>query len=208
MSKLKINSGLLSLVLVACLFTGWGTMLTVAALVLIFCEMDDKTKNIFVRVVSFFAAITLFNLFWDLITGAVSLGIGSIKDLIAVINSYLDYGKQISLGDLDRYLLVPAQGLVDIADSIVYYIISLVEFKFIVGLFLNRPGKPNFIIKKIEGYVNSVINFVNSFEFGAGFQQPQQPVQPQPMYNGQQPMNPMGQPTGMQQPQNFNQPNM
>lgn len=205
MSKLKINSGLLSLVLVTCLFTGWGTMLTVAALVLIFCEMDDKTKNVFVRVVSFYAAITLFNLFWDLITGAISLGIGSIEDVVSVINSWLDVGKQISLGDLDRYLFVPVRGIMDIASSIVSYIIAFVEFKFIVGLFFNKPGKPNFVIKKIEAYLNSVINFVNSFEYGAGFQQPQQPVQPQPMYNGQPPMGPMVQ---QAQPQNFNQPNM
>jgi len=200
MSKLKINSGLLSLVLVTCLFTGWGTMLTVAALVLIFCEMDDKTKNVFVRVVSFYAAITLFNLFWDLITGAISLGIGSIEDVVSVINSWLDVGNQISLGDLDRYLFVPVRGIMDIASSIVSYIIAFVEFKFIVGLFLNKPGKPNFVIKKIEVYVNSVINFVNSFEYGSGFQQPQQP-----MYNGQPPMGPMVQ---QAQPQNFNQPNM
>jgi len=207
MGKLKINSGLLSLVLVACLFTGWGTMLTVAVLVLIFCEMDDKVKNIFVRVLSFFVAITLFNLFWDLITGGINLGISSIKDIITVINSYLDYDKIITLGKLDTQVFIPIQELISIADSIIAYIIMFVEFSFAVSLFLNKPGKPNFVIKKIEGYVNSVVNFVNSFEFGAGFQQPQQqPVQPQPMYNGQPQMNPMGQP--VQQPQNFNQPNM
>ena len=78
MGKLKINSGLISLILVACLFMGWTTMLTVAALILIFCEIDDKVKNVFVRVLSFLIAITLFNLLWDLITGAINLVISSL----------------------------------------------------------------------------------------------------------------------------------
>ena len=196
MGKLKINSGLLSLVLVAGLFTGWGTMLTVTVLILIFCEIDEKVKNILVRVLSFFAAITLFGLLWDLITGGISLGINSIKEFIGVINSYLEYDKLISLGKLDSYVFVPVQGIVRIADSVIGYIIMFVEFNFIVSLFLNKPGKPNFIISKIEGYVNSVINFINSFEFG-GYQnvQPQPVYQQQPMYN--QPQNP--------NPQNFNQ---
>ena len=210
MGKLKVNSGLLSLVLVACLFTGWSTMLTVAILILIFCELDERCKNIFVRVVSFFVAITLFNLFWDLITGAISLGISSIKDLINIINSYLPYDKVITLGKLDSYVFIPVQGAVDIASSIISYIIMFVEFKFVVGLFLNKPGKPNFIIKKIEEYLNSVISFVQSFEFGGMPQQPSQPQQmynnQQPMYNGQPQMNPMGQ--QVQQPQNFNQQNI
>ena len=195
MGKLKINSGLLSLVLVAGLFTGWGSMLTVTVLILIFCEIDERVKNILVRVLSFFAAVTLFGLLWDLITGGISLGINSIKDLIGVINSYLDYDKVITLGKMDAYVFNPVQGLIGIADSVIGYIIMFVEFNFIVSLFLNKSGKPNFIISKIEGYVNSVISFVNSFEFGGAYQQPQQFNQNQQMYN--QPQNPI--------PQNFNQ---
>jgi hypothetical protein len=205
MSKLKINSGLVSLILVACLFSGWGTMLTVSVLLLIFCEMDERVKNIFVRVLSFFVAITLFSLLWDLITGGINLGIGSIKDLIDVINSYLSYDKLISLGKLDSYVFIPLQEIIDIADSIISYIIRFVEFGFAVSLFLNKPGKPNFVIKKIEQYINCVINFVNSFEM-APFNQN---VQPQPAYN-QMPQQPMN--NNMQYPnqpaQNFNQNNM
>jgi len=214
MSKLKINSGLVSLILVACLFSSWSTMLTVSVLLLLFCEMDERVKNVFVRVLSFFVAVTLFSLLWDLITGGINLGIGSIRDLVDVINSYLTYDKVISLGKFDLYFLVPIQQLIDIADSIISYIIRFVEFGFAVSLFLNKPGKPNFVIKKIEEYINCVINFVNSFEMGslnpnmqsqpAYNQMPQQPVQP--MYNGQQPIKPKGQ--QVQQPQNFNQPNM
>jgi len=208
MGKLKINSGLLSLVLVACLFSGWGTMLTVAVLILVFCEMDERVKNVFVRVLSFFAAITLFTLLWDLITGGVNLAINSIEDLIELINSYLSYDKAITLGKLDSYVFIPVQKAISIADSVISYILMFVEFSFIVSIFLNKPGKPNFIIKKIEEYINSAINFVNSFELGSNYQQPQA----QPVYNGpQQPVNP-NQPmyNGPQNPsqQNFNQPNI
>lgn len=206
MSKFKVNSGLLSLVLVACLFSGWATMLTVVVLILIFCEIDEKIKNILVRVLSFFVAITLFSMLWDLITGGVTLAIGSIKDLINVINSYLEYDKVISLGKLDSYVFVPVQGLVDIADSVIGYILTFIKFSFIISIFLNKSGKPNFIIKKIEEYVNNIVNFVNSFDL-SGVNQNTQPA-----YNGpQQSVNPSNQMyNGQQNPntQNFNQSNM
>ena len=207
MSKLKINSGLLSLILVACLFSGWGTMLTIAVLVLIFCEIDERVKNVLVRVLSFFAAVTLFTLLWDLITGAINLGFSSIKDLITTINYYLTPDKYITLGKLDAYVILPVQELISIADSVISYIIGFIEFTFAVSLFLNKPGKPNFIIKKIEEYVNSIVNFVNSFEFGNMQSNVQPQMQPQPMYN-QPNMNQMPNQQVMPNNQNFNQPNM
>lgn len=199
MSKLKINPGLIALILLACLFVGWETMLIVAVLILLFCEIDEKVKNIFVKVVTFSIAIALFSLFWDLIVSAVNLGVRSIRDLVSVFNSYLDYSNAIDISKLEKYFLTPVQNILSLADSVISYIITFVEFSFAVSILLNKQGKPNFIIKKIEGYVNSAITFVNSFNLSNYNNQVVQ-NNSQTVYN-QQSVQPQNQ-------NNFNQPNM
>ena len=59
MNKLKVSTGLASLVLVASIFAGLGTMLTVIALLLLFCEVDN-VKGVIVRVLSFYLGLVLF----------------------------------------------------------------------------------------------------------------------------------------------------
>ena len=44
MNKVKISSGLASVLLLACLFAGWQTMLLVALLMFVFCEVEDKVN--------------------------------------------------------------------------------------------------------------------------------------------------------------------
>ena len=59
MNKLKINNSLAAIILVAALFAGWQTMLLVVLLMLIFCELDDKIKNLATTVIAFLVGLTL-----------------------------------------------------------------------------------------------------------------------------------------------------
>ena len=48
MNKLKINNGLAAIILLASLFAGWQTLLLAVILMLIFCEVNDKVRNLMV----------------------------------------------------------------------------------------------------------------------------------------------------------------
>lgn len=183
MNKLKINTGLAAVALLASLFSGWQTLLIVAVLMLLFCEITDAIKNVMIRVITFYFGIALFTLVWGLIVDGVSLVPELINDLVSIINFYLE--EPISLLKLDLYLFNPILKIVSIADKIVDYLLVLVKFTFILAVLGNKPVKENIIVKKINEFVKKAISYINSFEMQQNYQQPMG----QPMnQNFQQPM--------------------
>ena len=184
MSKIKINPGLAGIVLLACLFAGWQTLLLVVLFMLLFCEVDDKLKSIIVKVITFFAAYTLVSTAWDLIIGGVNLVIGTINDLLSLINSFLDITDQIDFTPLTQYFLNPVAKLVGMADNIVSFIFLIIKFTFIIATIQNKPTKENFVSKKINEFVTKIVNYINGIDLGnvatpapAG----NAPVQPSPV---------------------------
>lgn len=166
MGKVKVNSGLASVIVLASLFAGWQTLLIVVALLLLFCDMDEKVKGIIVKVVSFYAALALVSLGWGLITDLVDLIIESLDKLIAVVNGYLDYANRIDITKLTAYVLNPVSSLVDIADGIISYLLVFAKFAFIIAVLGNKQVKENPIIKKINEFVEKVVAFINNIEIG------------------------------------------
>ena len=166
MGKVKVNSGLASVIVLASLFSGWQTLLIVIALLLLFCDIDDKVKGIIVKVVSFYAAVALVSLGWSLIADLVDLVIDSLNKLIGVINGYLDYGDQIDISKLTGYVLNPIKTLVEIADGIISYLLVFAKFAFIIATLGNKQVKENPMIKKINSFVAKVIAFINNIDMG------------------------------------------
>lgn len=166
MGKVKVNSGLASVIVLASLFAGWQTLLIVVALLLLFCDMDEKVKGIIVKVVSFYSALALVSLGWGLITDLVDLIIESLDKLIAVVNGYLDYANRIDITKLTAYVLNPVSSLVDIADGIISYLLVFAKFAFIIAVLGNKQVKENPIIKKINEFVEKVVAFINNIEVG------------------------------------------
>lgn len=164
-NKIKINSGLASIILLACLFSGWETLLIVTVLMLLFCETDKNVKDIAIKVISFYAAITLVSYGWTLINDGVKLIIDSIDNVVDVINSYLEYGNQISMGKLQSYLLTPATKILEIANDVVKYLLYFAKFGFIIAVLGNKELKENIIVKKINDYVTKIVNFINTFDY-------------------------------------------
>lgn len=162
MSKLKINSGLASVILLACLFSGWATFLTVVILMLIFCEISDSVKQVLIRVITFYFGITLLSMAWGLLVDGVNLVIDSFNDFIGIINSYLT--DPISVYKLEAYLLTPIAKAVSLADGIISYLLVFIKFSFILAVLGNKKLKDNFIVIKLNIFVDKVVSFVNSFE--------------------------------------------
>ena len=167
MSKIKVNNGLGTILLLGSVFAGWQTLLIVTALLLLFGEVDDSFKGVVVRVVTFVLGLTIVSWGWDLIVDAVGVVMSSIDKLIEIINSYLDYGDKISLDKLYSYLLNPIKLIGDIADGIVGLLLVLAKLSFVISLIGNKNMKENVITKKINEYVTKIINYVNSIDFPA-----------------------------------------
>jgi len=162
MSKIKINTGLASIILVAGLFSGWSTLLLVSVLMLLFCEMDEKVKDVMVKVITFLVAITLISLGWTVLTEGVNLIFSTITRFVGIINSYLDFTKQISLIKFNNYFATPLTSLITIAGSILSFLITASKFIFIFVILTNKKFKENFISKKLNLVVNKVVEYVNN----------------------------------------------
>lgn len=167
MGKVKVNSGLASIIVLASLFSGWQTLLIVVALLLLFCDIDDKVKGTIVKVVSFYAAIALVSLGWGLITDLVDLVIDSLNKLIGVVNGYLDYSNRIDISKLTLYVLNPINSLVDIADGIISYLLVFAKFAFIIATLGNKQVKENPVVKKINEFVAKVVTYINNMDMSA-----------------------------------------
>ena len=50
MSKLKIKSGLIGILLLAGLFAGWEALLIITVLILLFCEINENIKKVIISV--------------------------------------------------------------------------------------------------------------------------------------------------------------
>lgn len=173
MSKSKISSGLAAVMLIGSLFVGWQAMLIVTVLLFAFCEVDERVKNVAIKVITFYLGLTLVITVWGLVYDGVDLIFSSIDKIVTTINSYLDYGKQIDIEKLQSYVITPASNLLKIADNIASYLFVFVKFGFIVSLFTGKNQKDNVITNKINGYVSKALAYINSFEMPVN-QMPQQ----------------------------------
>ena len=161
MNKVKVSTGLASLVLVASIFAGLGTMLTVIALLLLFCEVDN-IKGVIVRVLSFQLGLLLFQTLGGILVDGYGLVCSTIDGFVNVINSYLD--KPVTITKLHRYLLDPIKSILSICDNIVDFFVVIIKFGFVVSFLEGKVAKENFITKFVNKFVDKAVAFVNGIE--------------------------------------------
>lgn len=164
MNKLKINNGLAAIILLASLFAGWQTLLLVVILMLIFCELNDKIKNLMISVVAFFAGLTLVSLAWSLISDGIDLAFNGIESIVSVINSYLSISNRIDIINLQAKFITPVKTIVTFLDSGVSYLILFTKFAFIVSVLAGTTMKENPFNKKVSEFIQKILNFTNNFE--------------------------------------------
>lgn len=175
MNKYKINPGLASVILVAAFLAGGATLLTITALIFLFCEVDDRVEQTATRVITFFIGITIVALGWNLIVEGIGIITGVITKFFTSINGFLDYDEVIHY----EKFLGPVQSVVAIFDEVVTFLITLAKLGFVIALITNKPAKPNFITRKIDEFVAKTLNFLNGVQAPAPQAAPPQPVQPQ-----------------------------
>ena len=163
MNKLKINKALAALMMVASIFAGWQTVLIVAILLLIFTDIEPGTKEMMTKVIAFLLVLTLIDYGWDLIAGAWNFVQNVVAELVGFINSYLDYGKQISLVKLELYFFGAFDHIFNIGTKAVAIILVAAKVFFATGILFGKKHKPNAISTKIEGMIAKIINYVNTY---------------------------------------------
>ena len=162
MNKVKISTSLASVVLIGSMFAGLATFLTVVALMIIFCEIDN-IKGVVIRVTSFYVGLILVQTAWGLIyDGYNDVFYGGIQSLVNLINSYLD--KPLDISKFYQYVLTPIKTILTYLDTVVGYFITFSKFAFVVALFSNKAPKQNFITNFINKFVDKIVTFVNSID--------------------------------------------
>lgn len=164
MGKVKINNNLAALMLVASIFAGWGTLMIVTILMIIFCDLNDKIKPLIIKVVSFMAGITLILLGWDLVSNGIDLIFKLFNNIISIINSYLSYSNKIDLVEFEGKFVVPVTTVVASIGSIIKYLVTFSKFGFIIAVISGKAMKENAWTKKVNQYVSKFTNFANSFD--------------------------------------------
>ena len=165
MNKIKISSGLASVMLVACLFAGWQTLLLVTLLMFVFADVEDKVKGTAIKVIAFYVALILVSTGWDLIVSGYGVVYSSITDLVMLINNW--FNASLDLSGLYQYALTPINSLLDIADTLVGYAFSLIKFFFILAVLGNKPMKQLPLVKTVNDFVAKVVTYINSIEVPA-----------------------------------------
>ena len=159
MSKVKLNPGLGAVILLACLFSGWQTLLIVSVLMLLFCEMDEKVRSMMTRVISFFVVITLISMGWAVITDVFDLLFSTIEKFVSILNCYSD--NPATLIKFNRYFVTPIETLLSLVGGIVSFGVTVSKFLFIIYVLVDKKANDNFISKKINMLISKVVNFIH-----------------------------------------------
>ena len=133
-------------------------VLTVVVLMFLFCEVEDKVKGVAVKVIAFFAGLTLVSVGWGLIVDAVRYICTDSVELFNMLNYTI--GTSIDLTNIVN----PVSVVLNILDDVVTLFIGFAKFFFILNVLRNKPMKENIIVKKINEYVANVVNYMNSVD--------------------------------------------
>ena len=155
MNKVKVSNGVAAGLLVASLFAGIGTTLTIAVLLLIFCDIEDF-KKVLVRVLSFAVAMFILTAGWDLLVNLYGLFLTIINSLVEFIDSYLN--KPLDVSGFYRYCLTPIKTIINMIDSIFDYVVAAIKLGFVVIFLKKKDVKETFLSKLISNFVNSFGN--------------------------------------------------
>lgn len=162
MKKLKINNALAIILILASMFAGWGTFLLTTLLILIFTELDEKTRNIIASIATFFLSLTIVSLLWDLIVGGTRYILNSADGIVSVINAFRDPLDQIE--GLSTKFTIPVSHIVNIIDNGVNYCFTFVKVFYLIRFFTNKQCTQGKISSYINDYMQAVSNYIYNYD--------------------------------------------
>ena len=178
MGKVKINPGLAAVILVVAFLGGTATLATVAILLFLFCEVDEKVQKVAVRLLTFIIALTLISLIWNTIYDGSHYALNSLSDLIT---TYTKSDTDITIHKVFK----PFELGLSIANEVVSILIIVAKIAFVFAVLAGKERNgQSFISKKIDDFVNKALGFINNVN-GVKTEAPQtEPVGDSPISNG------------------------
>lgn len=165
MRKIKFNTGLASIMIVASIFAGWQTLLLVTLFLFIFSEVEDKVKDIAIKVITFYIGYYIVSLGFDIIMDAGNLVVDTIRSFVTTFNTYADSLHQIDAIKIERTI----DFILKVVDSTVSILFILVKIGFVLSVLTGKPKYQNILFKKISEYVNKAVSYVSSMNADAAF---------------------------------------
>jgi len=158
MGKVKINSGLAIILLVACLFSDWQTFLLFGLLMLIFCEIDENVKKTVVTVATFKIGISIVSVGWGIIYDLINVGVDGYDAIISLVGKEMDFD---TINFLNNFRTL-ATNVLSIVNGVVSALITLTKLAFVITILTGKKRNENFISKRINNYVSKAVNYVNN----------------------------------------------
>lgn len=156
MSKLKIDSKILAVLLLVGMFVGWQYLLLASGFALIVAHDDEKVMDILKKVVILLASITLFLALWNIIYSGYNCFEEIIKGIFDILHSFNDEWYMPTW--LNSYLLNPLKIVFKVLDNVVDLLVIITKFTFVLAIISSKNMPKTF--SKIEEYANLFGKFV------------------------------------------------
>lgn len=177
MGKVKINPGLAAVILVVAFLGGVTTMATVAILLFLFCEVDEKVQKVAVKLLTFIIALTLISLIWNVIHEGIYYTLNSLKELIT---TYTDYEATATAVKIFK----PLELALSITDEVISILITVAKIAFVFAVLAGKEkNSQSFIARKIDEFVNKVLGFIGNVN-GVQTEAPKTEPEANPISNG------------------------
>lgn len=156
MTKIKFNTGLGCVMLIATMFMGWKELLLFTLFLFVFCEPDERLKGVATRVITFYLAFRLTSYAWNLIYDAIHIGFSYIDDIFKLISVYTRV--PISANKF----VAPFTTVLSMLDTAVSYLFTLAEFGFACAVLFNKSEVSTPVLGKINEFVNKILTYINN----------------------------------------------
>ncbi len=157
MKEFKLNTGIISVMILATLFTGWTVLLLVVGIVVI-TNSSETVKNLLIKTIALLVGCLLFDVAWDIIVSGISVIESAIDSLFMIL-----YELEIE-AEKPEFLTTLFDGIIynitPVISNIVSFAIVFAKFSFIINELTNKAGKKPF--SKIDEYLNNVVNYINN----------------------------------------------
>lgn len=158
MKSFKVNENLLGLLLVGAMFAGWEYLIVVTAFSLVFCDISEKFKDLVVKVLAVFIAISLILLLWDLVLEGKEVIFGGLRSFFELLVSW---GVDSDLlYNFDKYFMNIINFIFNIAGDVLVFIVLAIKVRFIFSVLNNKEMSS--VFGPVQSFINKSLAFAKN----------------------------------------------